>query len=171
MTRKTEYDFLDWTSFPSSLKVSDDRGTGYWDPALPHTKIPIKPPCKIRVEAMVKAENIPSPPADLGASIFCPTMYADGKVRRYGFTNPFAIEDMGWIKTTYEIKEDAGDYLLVAPRVGGSGQAGVFATSKFDDIKVWIDDVLIYSNDFSNWAPVIIPAEIITGAAIIKFLK
>ena len=55
-------------------------------------------------------------------------------------------------------------------RIGGQCAGGV-GTTWYDDFRIYQDGALIYSDDFSNWDPIIIPAEIITGAAMIKFIK
>ena len=55
--------------------------------------------------------------------------------------------------------------------VGGAGFPEKPGVTWFDDLRIYQDDVLIYANNFSNWAPAIIPAQIITGVAMIKYLK
>jgi len=77
MGRKAEYDFLTWTSFPSSLKIVNDdleRGlVGFTTPTLPVT------PGTFRIEVQVKQENVtPVAPPHVGRSaVFC--IWYDGE--------------------------------------------------------------------------------------------
>ena len=159
--RKVEYDFLTWTSFPSSLKLlNNESGNESWTHFdLP--KISVVPGATLRCKVKAKQENVTYSVSHGGHGL--PSMPS------------FFELPLG----TFDWKEFAGEEFKVAPGThemtpyldGGSGSKGLPGVTWFDDLRVYQDGVLIYSNDFSNWAPIIIPAEIITGAAMIKFIK
>ena len=156
-----EYDFLSWTSFPSSLKLSSsekDHVTGPYTPILP-----IKPMARLRIEVNAKQQNVVGPyvsgfqlrggPKEPELATFCRVTLPKGTFDWLHFTS---------------IEEVAPPGIQWITGVVWSGTGG---STWFDDLKIYQDDALIYSNDFSNWAPIIIPAEIITGAAMIKFIE
>jgi hypothetical protein len=60
MVRKTEYDFLTWVSFPSSIKMVCDEAAFAGALALPDH--PVKGGSKITLKLKLKGENIKAPP-------------------------------------------------------------------------------------------------------------
>ena len=165
---KAEYDFITWTSFPSSAKITVEeeapRGTPW--PGEPQA-IQVKAGDKLKVEVNAKCLNH-RPTGD--GSISRVTLGGwDGS--KWVVMGPYPIIPLplgtfNWSKfTSPEVTVPAG---ITVVNVGPVGAVG---TIWFGDLKIYQDDVLIYENKFSNWAPVIIPTEIITGAAMIKFIK
>lgn len=144
-------DFLSYTSFPNSVKCVNrdvDHRTRIFSP-----DIPVMPGSLVRAEVKARTENV-STPRDLGSWISIMGS-PDGKNWIYmgaGFTVPQVPGTWGtrdWMQFKFEMKIPA-DILFL--RCHFACAPGI---TWFDDLKIFQDDELIYSNDFSNWTPLI----------------
>ena len=146
MVRKIEYDFLTWTSFPSSIKLLNDEPTGFvglrilWD-------YPVKGGETVKVEAMVKGENL----SDSHMYI----RWWDGRNWRDAGVEWLPKGTFDWRKFTMTRTIGTPARLLRISIAGGRGLAGKLGITWVDDVKVWINGELIYANDFSCWNPYI----------------
>lgn len=163
MADKSEYDFTDFKSAPSSVKLTVEAINGWIaGPKLPI--IPVNAGATIRVEFYAKSKDNQKGTTQFtrfGLSYFTSTVKGDllnGYITIPDGTHP-------WSKFTQEYTTPAGTYQIV-PFFGATK-----GTVWFDDLKIYQNNVLIYSNDFSNWNPYIgagigaiagIPAYIIT---------
>ena len=160
---KKEYDFLSWTSFPSSGKIINDREIGWerWEPEI--IGLPVTPNSKLTLTINVKQIDT----STIQRSHIGINRLIDGiEGPRIGSALDFPPGRFDWRSFTHMViipSEVNVVKVIIA--------AGPKGTTWFDDLKIYQDDVLIYSNDFSNWAPIIIPTEIITGVVAIKFIK
>ena len=150
-----EYDFLVWTSFPSSIKFWDIRakvGIAVWSDWTP--AIAVAPGNLVKVQVNCKQENV---------------LYSTSRAETWGWVEA----EKRWRKVfglwvdiprgtipkfktfTSEMKVPE-DITAIRVRVGGgSGSPEAPGITWFDDLKIYQDDELIYSNDFSNWNPYI----------------
>ena len=164
-----ECDFLSYTSFPSSVKLVNvtDEVIYVWH--IVADDISIKPGAKVTLECNAKQVRHVVEGEITGVRL---DVLVGGKWLEPGFMwLPFPYGTFDWQRippgTRTGIVPAGATVMKVA--LYAKGVKGDVAW--FDDLKIFQDDILIYSNDFSNWAPVIIPAEIITGVAIIKYIK
>lgn len=151
--RKVEYDFLVWTSFPSSLKMVNDEAKAH--PIFPYEpvrELSVKPGAKVTVTVNVKFQN---------------TRYGDTHVAVDGFTATRERRrlitkrvDSGrgtldWKPVNFSF-DVPGDVVMVTPIFwAGAGNSENPGVSWFDDFKIYQDGKLIYANDFNNWNPII----------------
>jgi len=151
MVRKVEYDFITWTSFPSSLKLFSDE---YRPPppapmaGLNITDIIVTPGKNIRVVAKAKQQNVLEPRSRI-------TLYVskDGRppwtdlVRDVRLQLPSGTFD--WRDYSFTVTIPAGlPYMRVVAN-GGPGTPEAPGITWFDDLKIYQDDKLIYDNYFS----------------------
>jgi hypothetical protein len=152
---KLEFDFLSYTSFPSSVKyVNDTPGSWYWPPIVA-TNIPVTPGKKLRIEFKAKGTNIQPTGVDKVGCFLWVQAY-DGKewkeisrVPKF----PHMLGTFNWAAFSGELTVPAGA-LLVRLGLGiASGTATQPSAFWLDDLKVFQDNALIYANDFNNWNP------------------
>jgi len=167
MVGKIEYDFLNWKSFPSSLKLTN-KNPSDWVYGPYSAIIPIIPSSIISVKVQVKQENvIPPNPSHVLIGGWNGEKWIDIPAKR---ETPFGTFD--WASFDFYNTQIYPDTQALRVHVsGGGGRPETPGITWFDDLRIYRNDVLIYSNDFSNWAPIIIPTEIITGVVAIKFIK
>lgn len=155
MPVKESYDFLNFVSFPSSLRLEND--TGYTvTPKVNY--IPLKGPGKVRVECMVKVKG--GYPAEkyndkeMSAWVGFGGRDANRKFVEdtYGRTYPLVIGDQDWVKVVGEANMTPEVvWLAFSTDPAGSGTPGKVAYTWFDDLKIYLDGKLIYEDNFSNW--------------------
>lgn len=155
---KAEYDFLDWISFPSSFKVVTDEERGGWTPSgkpVPTVTLRISPPTKVRAEVMVKTIGVRSPPPGAigGARLHGQILDEAGNVLRTLSSTPI-YGDTDWTRSIMpETSITEGAFLRIGLRWGGSIIPRKEAISKFDNLKIHMDDMLIYDNYFTALRP------------------
>jgi len=147
MPIRESYDFLQWTSFPSSLRVSNDEGINIRFRSRQF--IPVKTPATIRIEGNIKVENgsITEP-----AWIAVVGWNAAGReVARFGTGGTVS---QNWVKMEASRDMPTGIANIELRMVcAGSGTKGKVATTWFDDLKIYQDDELIYDNYFTALRP------------------
>jgi len=141
MPVKESYDFLQWTSFPSSLKVDNDTGKSAnvtRKEAVDLYFVPVTTPARIRLECNIKTQNAV---VDQPAWVAIQGYDAKGNpVTGAHFTSSFAYYP-DWVKSSAEYDMPAGVVLLAVRLVAaGSGVAGKMATTWFDDLKIYQDE-------------------------------
>jgi len=163
-----EYDFLKWTSFPSSVKITNPSSKILWDWKR-IVIIPVKPGSTIRAECMIKREG-------LAGDYWGATVHFDRRVpatpeHPLGWAPLFGIDTppdvFSWTKWTRERKIPADvDMLRVYYGCARARVEGGTNIAWFDDLRVYMDDKLIYENKFSNWLPYQIAGAVITAIPI-----
>jgi len=161
MVKKVEYDFLDWVSFPSSIKVINNEVR--FEPIPILVDYPVAGGETVTLSVMVKGQNIYRSHIAL--------RYFDGTVWKNAHLEylPQGTYDWREIVTSGKIKSPAVK-LRVHAFGGPSDVEGLIATTKVDDAKVWINGELIYETYFTahrpaKFVPLIIkPPEIIIRA-------
>jgi len=151
MAVKESFDFLRWTSFPSSLRADNDEGVNVT--FRRRQFIPIKAPATIRVEGNIKVENgsIEEP-----AWIAIVGWDAAGREIRETWFHTSGVVSKNWVKMETSKDMPAGIANIELRMVcAGSGVKGKVAITWFDDLKIYANGKLIYANDFSNWNPYI----------------
>jgi hypothetical protein len=149
MVKKNEYDFLNWKSFPSSAKitVAEEVDFNFWPFSNP---ISVTPGRQLRLEVQVKQENV----TNLHSHIAI--LEWDGKGWKRMYIDPplgapgLPLGTFDWNKFTALTELVPTDVSLI--RVAPVGGVGI---TWFDDLKVYQDEKLIFSEDFSNWNPYI----------------
>jgi hypothetical protein len=163
------HDFTKFHSFPSSLKlVSDEQAVAIHQ----IKKIPVLAGSKILLKVNVKQENIVNN-ADIFSRISSRVLVDQQEQWLTQFFH-FPAGTWDWTEfTSAPVTIPVGGTMLSSfSIVGGSSlNSGVLGTTWFDDLKIYQDDILIYSDDFNNWNPYIgagvgalagIPAYILT---------
>ena len=165
MSARLEYDFLNFTSFPSSRKIVNPTAGNAWSTLLgePEIIVSVKPGSTLRVECNIKRVGAAGGvtmgyEVTWGAAVnverrvpVTPTTPA-GWAKMFGILTPMGA--FNWTKFVAEGKVPS-DVSVVrityacarAKTVGGENVAW------FDDLKLYQDGVLIYSNSFDNWNP------------------
>jgi len=141
--RKTEYDFLTWTSFPSSIKMINDEPRE-WAWLGNVFQLSVKPGSKIRRVIKVKQQNV------LYAGSHTPIDGWDGKTWRRLANLWLPMGSFGWVEDVKELTVPS-DVTAIRGHLagGGSGSPETPGITWFDDLKIYQDDVLIYENYFS----------------------
>jgi len=148
---KFEYDFLSFTSFPSSGKYVNDTEWWWW--VIIFSGLNVRPGSTLRIEVNAKAtDNLLRTEEGYGSYLF---IKETGTLRELGRVGlPPGSYD--WRKFSGEVRIPT-DVRSVDVGVGVStgmaeGRPGILW---LDDLKIYMDGVLIYANDFSNWNPYI----------------
>jgi len=162
MVQKVEYDFLDFISFPSSLKIRNSALTRTG--RLLQLTFPVKPGDKVVVKVMAKQENV-SPQSRNSLIDF--NMLINGEWR-YWMGLGLPAGSFGWSPFEITGVAPAGitRFMLRGVWGGGSGDDARPAVTHFDDLKIYHNDKLIYENKFSNWLPYQIAGAVITAIPI-----
>ena len=155
---KVSHDFLNWTSFPSSIKLwADDMG---WHPILatdeagPFPLIKVTPGSHIKATVNFRSENavaIPGPhPGNFIQWYLQRTAnFRDPNSIAKEIRQQFAFGTYSW--TPYEIEFDMlpDTPWLRAIFLGAGGTPEKPMSVWLDDLKIYMDDKLIYDNYFS----------------------
>jgi len=159
------YDFLVWTSWPSSLKETTTRKEYYFARHLFYHEILIEPGNRIRVECMAKVENVAVGNGGMGIRVLDEARRP--LVRR---TAPVLSGTRPWSIGVTEFTVPEGGMILAVFPVAGGSDGVTPATTWWDDLKIYMDDVLIYDSDVTALRPGRIipvkwtPPEILIGA-------
>jgi len=145
-----EYDFLTWTSFPSSIKIVNTQaepGKLVWakEFVIPNV-VPGRP---LTLKVKIKVKDVIYSHSNIPVTIF------DGKKRVYlgAASAPLGTHD--WREYSVQVNIPKETVYVVSNLAGGAGTPDRPGISWFDDLKIYQDDKLIYANDFSNWNPYI----------------
>jgi len=146
--RKAEYDFLSWTSFPSSGKILNDTRASwayFFDGYTPN--LAVTPGSTVTIRVNAKQENV---------------MYMAGgiAVHRYDRATgewklltvlklPLGSFDWQTFEHIFKVPSNV-TVIRCRIRAGGSGVSTSPGITWFDDLKIYMDDKLIYMNKFSN---------------------
>jgi len=143
--RKAEYDFLTWKSFPSSAKIWIDELEGWalWPRWL--DSIAVRPEASVKVQVFVKQHNVLGFPSHILMEGY---NQVTGDWQHILPDIWFPKGSFNWTLHEHVFAVPAN---VVALRLGLRGGGG--GITWYDDLKIYQDDVLIYSNDFSNWNP------------------
>jgi len=148
------FDFLKWTSPPSSLLVVNEKGTSatIWRRGSPELYlVPLPKPGHVRLECNVMTRGaVEEHPAWVAAIGYGP----DGRtVPRTWFRTNVAYWPR-WVRISGEHDMPEGVVMLAVRLVAaGSGVKGRPATTWYDDLAIYLDGELMYENKFTNWSP------------------
>jgi len=139
-----EYDFLTWTSFPSSLKMVNDKPDRFLYSGYLVVGVPVTPSKTLKVNVNVKQESVMNPKFPSGVSV---TLWDGAKWRvvRY-FWIPLGTYDWHPFTDSYTIPDWAKAMRCTL-------LAGVKGITWFDDLKIYMDGKLIYDNYFTALRP------------------
>jgi len=145
--KKTEFDFLTWTSFPSSAKLLSDEVEDYvrWPP-IPH--LWVTPGAKIKITLKAKREG--TTPARLPSHMTLIGINERGEMRHL-FPPFIRLPETPFDWRLFTREETLPTDIVM---IGGQCAGGVGITW-FDDLRIFMDNKLIYADDFSNWNPYI----------------
>jgi hypothetical protein len=150
---KAEYDFSNWTSFPSSIKLTNDtenqRSYFGW-------RVPVAPGKTLTLTFKGKGENQTIHPiSKLGTShVSIDGEYADGRRVRL-LTVSFPLGSFNWQEFKGSVVVPSDIWYIRIDLWSGTGLPEKPNIAWFDDLKVYMDNTLIFSNDFTNWNPYI----------------
>jgi len=149
------YDFLAWTSFPSSRKMVNETEEQIWWEA--EGRPPVEPGRTLTVTVNGRGKDlIMHPVTRLGPShIAVDGLNAVGEKVARLITLNFPIGTFDWrgFKATATVSSDV--VTLRINTIAGPGLPERPSVTWFDDLKIYMDDVLIYQDDFGNWNPYI----------------
>jgi len=156
MPVKESYDFLDFTSFPSSFRLDSDTGGNFnfvkvrqWGWFL--VPVTITKPSKIRLEVNMKVLN---GVAEEPAWVAMMGVDTTGRDVDGTYTKTLDTYYPAWMKLSAEVTMPETVKFIEVRTVGaGSGVKGKVASTKYDDLKVYQDDKLIYDNYFTALRP------------------
>lgn len=167
---KIEYDLQTWTNFPSSLKfTSEGQPLPLRTPLFPN--IAVTPNTTLTFKMDVKQENIVTDFQSQLAIYRGPIPEAPWITGWY-----FPKGTYDWTPFVMSLKVPDNVTAINGILWSGGGTPEKIGCTWFDNLKIYQDGVLIYSNDFSNWNPYIgagvgvmagIPAYLITKKLII----
>ncbi len=156
--RKAEYDFLTYTSFPSSVKlINDEVGqTAWWKTWVPYS-LPVTPGSTLRTEVKIKQQDVINRPESrvilLGLKA---GEWVGSKDLGLGYPFigyvPLGTFDWTLFERTITVPDDVPTIRLAY--AGGAGTPERTGLTWYDDLKIYQDDVFIYENKFSDWTPV-----------------
>jgi hypothetical protein len=156
---KAEWDFLVWSTFPSSLKLVNfqtDRDFAY----KPVDKLSVKPGSTVKVEIKAKIQDVAGPIYRwaAGSRIRVTGWYPNREEHMFTeFPDHFiGTGTLDWHTVSFEGKIPAEiNMISLYLTCGYASSKDKPATTWFDDLKIYQDGVLIYANDFTNWNPYI----------------
>jgi len=160
--RKIEYDFLRWTSFPSSLKIVNDEPEKRWLwYRTPVHEIDVKGGELVSITFDMRGENVSSgTPSHVVVNWFDGTRWSRLLSSGHGRSGTFDWETFpnsrGLPSNVQKI------------RWGIAGGVGI---TWFDNFKLYLNGELIYKNTFDNWLPYIIGGGIVTVAGVAGVTK
>jgi hypothetical protein len=148
--RRVEYDFLTWVSFPSSIKLFNPTVE------LPNVwvtlfeTLAVKPGSKLTVSVWQKVKDV--------THEFSYVLIEGFDGSKWSWLTGVPPSGAGGVGTIDWRKYERSITIpsnIVAIRCKLMGAGGLPAITWYDDLKIYQDDVLIYSNDFNNWNPII----------------
>jgi len=151
-----EYDFRNWTSFPSSLKL-----IGQYDNPGAYRLFEeraVRPGAVITLSCQVKALDLTFDKGEkwLSKSYFSVHGYYEaGREWKLMWDPTVPFGTYGWTPFTRKFTIPSGVTKMRITIYGGWGPNRGPAATWFDSLRIHMDDVLIYSNDFTNWSPYI----------------
>jgi len=151
--RRREYDYLDFVSFPSSLRFFNNDPEKTWigwatDP------ISVKSGVPITVRGWVKLKH--------GYAVVAVHQFKDGKWQHLDYVyGRHGTSDWIQYEKTISVPSDIFE-IRVTQSTMGYGDPQNPTIIKFDDLQVWQEGKLIYENKFSNWLPYQIAGAVIT---------
>jgi len=155
MVRKVEYDFWpNCISPPSCRKVFNDEPTWWypWEASTP--TIRVLPNSNVTIKVWAKQENALNTEYKSVVSL----KGWDGETYRWippgGIGLPIGTFDWQEFEIKFPIPDDIIGIIL-RTAVGGGLSPETPCIIWYDDLRIYMDDALIYENDFSDWAPVI----------------
>lgn len=163
MVRKTEYDFLNYTSFPSSMKAINDEEK--FVPINLLYDYPVEGGDTVKVSAMVKGENIDES--------HIAVRYFDGETWRNAPKTPIFLPkgNYDWREITLETAVDTPAQMLRVTVYGGQGPGTQPSTTWVDDAEVYVNDELVKAESFSNWTPYLVGGTIVGGVAGARYAE
>lgn len=148
--QKYEYDFINWSSFPSSRKVINDESTDFW--AFGFGWFPVTPRSIIKVEFMAKGENIIGGRVSRIAIDGKDVNGVEARIRAGGdLFLPSGSFKWGKFETSLIVPSN-----VTSIRVLFLGGNGTPALTWYDDLKIYQNGALIFEDKFSNWTPYIL---------------
>ena len=149
--RKAEYDFLSWTSFPSSGKILNDTRNlwaYFFDGYTP--SLAVTPGSTIMIKVNAKQSNV----MFMRSGVVIHWYDREADKWRYLKELKLPLGSFDWQVFEYTFKVPAGVTLIRGRiRAGGSGTPGSPGITWFDDLKIYQDDKLIYDNYFTALRP------------------
>ena len=147
--QKIEYDFLIWRSFPSSIKLINDEPERYvyapW--GLVAENIPVMSGATLKIECQVKQENV------IYGYSHLPIHGFDGKEWKWIKEVRIPKGTFDWSTQSLTISVPSGITLIRVTLAGGAGTPASLGITWFDDLKVYMDDELVYDNYFTALRP------------------
>jgi len=164
----TTYDFLNFKSFPSSLK-EETRAKKVLIPDV--YAAAVKPGSQVTLSIHVKQSNV------VGKGINQGSLSIWGRNTGEKIVSPAMLFPEGtfdWMNFKKTITIPSGVTLLYGSLWAGAGTEDTPGISWFDDLKIYQDGVLIYENNFT--APIVQTAvgvvlPIATGLGVVRFGK
>jgi len=141
--RKAEYDFLTWTSFPSSAKLFNDEGKAWAWWGYVYFGLKVAPGSSLSLRVKAKQENV------LYSHSHIPIGGYDGKEwRRIGALS-LPLGTFDWTEHRRDLTVPNDIIAIASSPAGGAGSPDKPGITWFDDLKIYQDDKLIYDNYFS----------------------
>jgi len=163
MPARMEVDFLTWTSFPSSRRIVNPTTGNAWNVFLGEAEIivSVKPGSTLRLECNIKrAGAAGGDTVNYGAAVNVLRRVPVTPSTPRGWFTMFNIltppDAFDWTKFTAEGKVPSDvNVVAIEYACARAKTEGGENVAWFDDLKLYQDGVLIYSNDFGNWNPYI----------------
>jgi hypothetical protein len=151
---KTEYDFLTWTSFPSSGKIINELVSDWVNWQWPPESWPlvaVTPGSVLKVVYNVKQQGV----TGRALSHFSVDGWNGSNWRRLANVPPEWLPPGTWdwrhVEHSFTVPTDVT--LIRFNPAGGDGTPGAPGITWWDDLKIFQDGKLIYVNGFDNWNP------------------
>lgn len=167
--KKKEYDFLNYISFPSSLKMINDEAKRTWV-VWRSPIIGVEPDTPLNMQFQHKIQNILAEfnaPSNMTIQIYREekrenwfwlhqvvpreTLFGTYHWKQYEFTTPPIPSTVSRARLVF---------------TGGAGTPALSGTTWIEDLKIIQDDIPIYENKFANWTPYIIGGTIVIGSIL-----
>jgi len=151
---KEEYDFLTWTSFPSSAKIVCPRNTGWSVWPRPVAQVSVIPGSTVKIEANAKQQNVLK--ERYRSAIPVDGFNGEEWSRIWPAVIHFPLGTFDWRKMerSFTVPSDV-EVIRVLYSCGAGISEDKPGITWLDDLKIYQDDKLIYANDFSNLNPYI----------------
>jgi len=162
--RKKEYDFLTWTSFPSSIKLTNDERREWAWTGWVFYGLPVRPGSKLTVKFKAKQQNV------LYSVSHVPIDGYNGSEWRRIVNFGLSLGTFDWTEHSRTITVPSDIISIRSSLAGGAGSPEALGITWYDDLRVYMDDKLIFSYDFGNWNPIIGAGAGIVGIGVPAYL-
>ena len=143
--KEKKHDFLTWKSFPSSAKLTNDeiKGWAWW--GYVYENLSVEPGAVLSIRVKAKQKDVTHHVSHIPIDGF------DGIEWRRMASLHLPLGTFDWKEHRRDIVVPPSIIAIRSSPAGGAGSEELPGITWYDDLKVYQDGDLIFSEDFTNW--------------------